>query len=304
MASSPFKTWSKPQPLDAATDANVLAFYYETPENLRNLARTKDDAKNMLSLDQKTLAELKSLMSFLFAQHQELLKIKNVKTIASKNMVCSVCNTFLAFLTPESRESILQVKFFDGFGIDNNHLRGWLLFQVTLDIRIQTLNRLKKDPEWLGRIPDSLCEVFANGSAPHYHLFDPEEIQDQLQESWLGQDLSTFSNTGIAADGSILRPDIEDGDLDFELFEPEEENQSIQQKSSGQACRLDDDPATSDFPPSLGGAKNHPKTPDFGGFERLSLYGPVVCLACCALVVLMSLFPELGFKIGDFDSRK
>ncbi|KAF3169507.1 hypothetical protein EYR41_005754 [Orbilia oligospora] len=225
--------WDKPHLSDASRETNILALYHETPENLKGITRTKDDARDLLALDPETLADFKSLMEFLFSQHQGLLRLNNVKTVASKLLLCDVCNKFLDFLTPKSTRSLLDVHFSGDRNIENSHLRGWLLFQLALDIRTHTLNRLKKEPKWLGPIPNSVYVAFANGLAPDMDLIRPKGVEDQIEGILSGKNFGAFSTTRINASDSALNANMKVDYLDIDLIQPKNDIMSNQKKSLG-----------------------------------------------------------------------
>ncbi|KAF3289316.1 hypothetical protein TWF970_003096 [Orbilia oligospora] len=226
-------SWDKPHLSDASQETNILALYHETPENLKGITRSKDDARDLLALDPETLADFKSLMEFLFSQHQGLLRLNNVKTAASKRLLCDVCNEFLDFLSPNSTKSLLDVHFSRDRDIENSHLRGWLLFQFALDIRIHTLNRLKKEPKWLGPIPDSVYEAFANNLAPDMDLIRPKGVEDQIEGILSGKDFGSFSTTRINANDSALDADMGVDYLDIDLIQPKKDIMSNQKTILG-----------------------------------------------------------------------
>ncbi|KAF3098681.1 hypothetical protein TWF102_004140 [Orbilia oligospora] len=288
--------WDKPHLSNASWETNILALYHETPENLKGITRTKDDARDLLALDPETLADFKSLMEFLFSQHQGLLRLNNVKTVASKLLLCDVCNKFLDFLTPNSTRSLLDVHFSGDSNIENSHLRGWLLFQLALDIRIHTLNRLKKEPKWLGPIPDSVYKTFANGLGPDMDLIRPKGVEDQIEGILSGKDFGAFSTTRINASDSALNADMEVDYLDIDLILPKNDIMSNQKKSLGKHHGKS--------PQGLISEDNRSETSSLKVPRKLSFYSRVGFLIFFALVLFASVFFGAGEKGQKSDMRR
>ncbi|KAK6347959.1 hypothetical protein TWF718_005779 [Orbilia javanica] len=221
-------TWSKPSELD---DSNTLAIYYETPAHLRNITRVKGDARKQLAFDEQTLSELKGLVFFLLSQHRELLQVDKVTTVAAKNTLCSVCNTFIPFLTPGAQEEILNTKFLDSHGAANTHARGWLIFQLVLEMRLHVVHRLEQDPRWLGRIPVTIQEAFIDGTMPDIDMFDYDEISAQLQGDRDAEGFSNISSTIVSTENSIFDMSVENECLDEDLNVEDELIPSSQETS-------------------------------------------------------------------------
>ncbi|KAF3217249.1 hypothetical protein TWF679_002266 [Orbilia oligospora] len=290
------ESWYKPYLSDASQETNILAMYHETPENLKGITRTKDDARDLLALDPETLVDFKSLMEFLFSRHQDLLRLNNVKTVASKLLLCDVCNKFLDFLTPKSTKSLLDVYFSGERNNENSHLRGWLLFQFALDIRIHTLNRLKKEPKWLGPIPDSVYEAIANGLVPNIDLRRLLGVEDQIEAVLPGKNFGAFSTTRIHAGDSVLDADVKVDYLDIDLIQPQNDIVSIQKKSLRKHHGKS--------PKALISEEKLSETSSLKVPRRLSFYGRVGPLIFFALVLFASVFFGAGEKGQKSDTRR
>ncbi|KAK6501297.1 hypothetical protein TWF481_009138 [Arthrobotrys musiformis] len=226
------RNWNRPHRSGDLGDLNILELYHESPPQLRNLRRTRCDAESTLDLNAETLADLKHLLVFLFSNHHDLVSINKVTTVAAKNTVCRVCSLFLRFLKPKSIEYLGNVRFCDDIGHENNHVRGWLLFQLALDMRLRVVSRLEKRPDWRGAAPATVKAGFVDGKVPEADRFEYRIASDEVDDGWPDADLTSLGSIIVSQDDSASETDEEEED-EFILYEDilEEEGDNLTQRT-------------------------------------------------------------------------